>query len=81
MGTLIARETPKYAWEQLGITAKIFEAHYHQPSLQDRMDQRDLLLGNLRTPDEAEGGVPAPATHGIPESVEPGSFGSEPTDQ
>lgn len=44
-GTLIARQNPKLAQEQLGITAKIFDRHYNQPMLEDRVARRDILPG------------------------------------
>ncbi len=45
VGTHMARDNPRLAREQLGITAKIFEKHYNQPTIDDRMARRDLLPG------------------------------------
>lgn len=59
VGTHIAKKNPRFAHEQLGITAKIFEAHYNQPALEDRLESRDILPGAVtaapRTPDEMVG--------------------------
>lgn len=46
VGTHIAKENPRLAREQLGITQKVFERHYNQPSVQDRIERRDLLMGS-----------------------------------
>lgn len=45
VGTHMARENPRLAREQLGITAKVFEKHYNQPTIDDRLARRDLLPG------------------------------------
>ncbi|MCA1820120.1 MAG: site-specific integrase, partial [Halobacteriales archaeon] len=45
VGTHMAKENPRLAREQLGITHKVFEAHYNQPNFKDRLDRRDLLMG------------------------------------
>lgn len=45
VGTHVAKENPKMAQLQLGITQKVFERNYNQPTLKDRMDRRDLLPG------------------------------------
>lgn len=59
VGTHIAKQNPRFAQDQLGITAKIFEAHYNQPTLDDRLERRDILPGAVtaapRTPDEMVG--------------------------
>lgn len=59
VGTHIAKHNPRFAQDQLGITAKIFEAHYNQPTLEDRLERRDILPGAVtaspRTPDEMVG--------------------------
>ncbi|MGQ0536184.1 MAG: hypothetical protein ACT4PT_08940 [Methanobacteriota archaeon] len=55
VGTLIANQNPKLAMLQLGITQKIFERHYNQPLLEDRLNRRDLLpepKWEPRTPEE-----------------------------
>ena len=39
----MARENPKLAQEQLGISAAVFNLHYNQPSLEDRLMRRDIL--------------------------------------
>jgi site-specific recombinase XerD len=44
-GTHMARKDPKLAREQLGITQEVFDRHYDQPRLQDRLDQRDIIPG------------------------------------
>jgi site-specific recombinase XerD len=44
-GTLMARENPRLAREQLGITQKVFERHYNQPTIADRMARRDIIPG------------------------------------
>ena len=54
-----AKKNPRFAHEQLSIKAKIFEAHYNQPALEDRLESRDILPGAVtaapRTPDEMIG--------------------------
>lgn len=45
VGTLIARENPKLAQEQLGISWDVFNKHYNQPLLEDRIARRDILPG------------------------------------
>ena len=59
VGTHMAKENPRLAREQLGITAKVFEAHYNQPTIKDRLDRRDLLMGaeGRSTADEARIGA------------------------
>jgi site-specific recombinase XerD len=42
-GTIMALVNPKLAQEQLGITEKVFNAHYNQPLLEDRMAHREIL--------------------------------------
>jgi len=44
-GTMMARQNPKLAQEQLGVTWKIFNLHYNQPMLEDRLERRDILPG------------------------------------
>lgn len=44
-GTLMARENPRLAREQLGVTEKVFEKHYNQPTIKDRMTRRDIVPG------------------------------------
>lgn len=53
--TLIGRENPKLAQLQLGISAEIFNRHYNQPLLEDRMAKRDILPGADWTPKTPEG--------------------------
>lgn len=59
VGTHIARTNPRYAAEQLGITPKVFDAHYNQPVVEDRLTAREILPGAVvaqpRTPDEMVG--------------------------
>lgn len=58
VGTLMGRENPKLAQLQLGITAKVFNAHYNQPLLEDRLAKRNILPGSgwkPRTPEEIAG--------------------------
>lgn len=59
VGTYIAKHNPRFAQDQLGITAKVFEAHYNQPTLEDRLERRDILPGAVtdapRSPDELVG--------------------------
>lgn len=43
VGTIMARENPKLAQLQLGITSYVFNVHYNQPLLEDRLKRRDLL--------------------------------------
>lgn len=50
-GTMMARENPRYAREQLGITAKVFEKHYNQPTIEDRLERRDLVPTVQEGPD------------------------------
>lgn len=50
-GTFMARQNPRYAREQLGITAKVFEKHYNQPTIEDRLDRRDLVPTVAEGPD------------------------------
>lgn len=54
-GTLMARQNPRYAREQLGITAKVFEKHYNQPTIEDRLERRDLVPTVAEGPDAAIG--------------------------
>ena len=56
-GTIMARQNPRYAREQLGITPKVFEAHYNQPTVEDRLERRDLVpaVGAQAGPDELIG--------------------------
>lgn len=49
-GTHMAKENPRLAREQLGITQKVFEKHYNQPTVGDRIEHRDLVLGAQPTP-------------------------------
>lgn len=53
-GTLIAKHNPRLAQEQLGITERVFNRHYNQPTLQDRIDRRDILPGGEWTPTSPE---------------------------
>lgn len=57
VGTIIGKKNPKYAALQLGISDKIFNAHYNMPSVEDRLDQREILPGFRRssTPEELAG--------------------------
>lgn len=67
VGTHMAKENPRLAREQLGITQKVFEKHYNQPSLEDRMDRRDLLPGAsaaTKSPAERIGALYLDLTHG-----------------
>lgn len=50
-GTIMARQNPRYAREQLGITAKVFEKHYNQPTIEDRLERRDLVPTVAEGPD------------------------------
>ena len=43
VGTIMARNNPKLAQLQLGITSYVFNTHYKQPLLEDRLKRRDLL--------------------------------------
>lgn len=57
-GTLIGRENPKFAQLQLGISAEVFNRHYNQPLIEDRMAKRDILPGaswQPSTPEEQAG--------------------------
>jgi site-specific recombinase XerD len=57
-GTLIGRENPKFAQLQLGISAEVFNRHYNQPMVEDRMAKRDILPGSNwkpKTPEEEAG--------------------------
>ncbi|HUR24993.1 MAG TPA: tyrosine-type recombinase/integrase [Candidatus Thermoplasmatota archaeon] len=45
VGTHMGKENPRLAREQLGITDKVFQRHYNQPTVKDRIDRRDLLIG------------------------------------
>lgn len=47
-GTLMASENPRLAREQLGITEKVFEKHYNQPNILDRLARRDIIPGATR---------------------------------
>lgn len=48
-GTHMARKDPKLAREQLGITQEVFDRHYDQPRLKDRLEQRDIIPGSTPT--------------------------------
>lgn len=54
-GTIMARQNPRYAREQLGITAKVFEKHYNQPTIEDRLERRDLVPTVAEGPDAVIG--------------------------
>lgn len=56
-GTIMARQNARYAREQLGITPKVFEAHYNQPTVEDRLERRDLVpvVGTQPGPDALVG--------------------------
>lgn len=56
-GTIMARRNARYAREQLGITAKVFEANYNQPTVEDRLTRRDLVpsVGTALDPDAMVG--------------------------
>lgn len=57
-GTLIGRENPKFAQLQLGISAEVFNRHYNQPMLEDRLANRRILPGGNwkpTTPEEEAG--------------------------
>lgn len=41
VGTHIGRYNPRYAAEQLGISMRVFETHYNQPTIEDRLARRD----------------------------------------
>jgi integrase len=58
-GTIMARENARYAMEQLGITAKVFEKHYNQPTIEDRLERRDLVptFGDASDPVAAMGQI------------------------
>lgn len=45
VGTHMGKYNPRFAQEQLGITMKIFEGHYNQPTIDDRAERRDILPG------------------------------------
>ncbi|HEX9816787.1 MAG TPA: tyrosine-type recombinase/integrase [Candidatus Thermoplasmatota archaeon] len=58
VGTLIGRENPKFAQLQLGISQDVYNLHYNQPLLEDRMAKRDILPGSKwkpTTPEEVAG--------------------------
>jgi hypothetical protein len=42
------------AREQLGITDKVFQKHYNQPALEDRLQHHDLLMGDEETPPQQQ---------------------------
>ncbi len=44
-GTLIGRENPKLAMQQLGVSEGVFNRHYNKPRLEDRLHRRDILPG------------------------------------
>lgn len=48
VGTLMGRDNPKLAQLQLGISEAVFNAHYNQPLLEDRLARRDLVPGGAR---------------------------------
>jgi site-specific recombinase XerD len=45
VGNHMGKQNPRLAREQLGITEKVFQAHYNQPTVADRVERRDLLIG------------------------------------
>jgi site-specific recombinase XerD len=55
VGTIMGRENPKLAREQLGITDRVFSRHYFWPTLDDRLPRRDILPGVHWRPTTAEG--------------------------
>ena len=54
VGTHMGKQNPRLAREQLGITAKVFDLHYNQPTVQDRVERRDLLIGATASSKNAE---------------------------
>jgi integrase len=57
-GTIMALVNPKLAQEQLGITENVFNRHYNQPLLEDRLAHREILPGVAAarpSPEEAVG--------------------------
>lgn len=54
-GTLMgSMEDPAFAALQLGITQAIYNRHYYQPRLEDRLQKRDRLAGSDWTPQSPE---------------------------
>lgn len=53
----MARQNARYAREQLGITPKVFEAHYNQPTVENHLERRDLVpvVGTQPGPDAIVG--------------------------
>lgn len=56
-GTLMALVNPKLAQEQLGITENVFNRHYNQPLLEDRLAHREILPGVTTAHPSPEEGV------------------------
>ena len=56
-GTIMARTNERYAREQLGITKKVFDQNYNQPTVEARLERRDLVpvVGNANDPDAVIG--------------------------
>jgi integrase len=54
VGTHIGRYNARYAAEQLGITMRVFETHYNQPTVEDRLTRRDILPGSAWQPTAPE---------------------------
>lgn len=67
VGTPTGRENPKFAQLQLGISADVYNEHYNQPILEDRMAKRDILPGSKwkpTTPEEIAGSALLDLTSG-----------------
>jgi hypothetical protein len=53
VGTHMGKRNEVLAREQLGITDKVFKKHYFQPTVDDRIERRDLLLDATWEPEPA----------------------------
>lgn len=54
VGTHIAKINPRLAADQLGITSKVLEAHYNMPTVEDRIERRDIIPGSNWRPTSPE---------------------------
>ena len=43
--TIIAKQNPRFARDQLGISNRVFEEHYNQPTIEDRLERGEILPG------------------------------------
>lgn len=73
VSTLIGRENPKLAVQQLGLSDQVFQAHYNRPRLEDCLQRRDILPGSdgvCQSPMEGPGTAHWRFDHGLIDKAE-----------